>query len=43
MAIDGKRILVLAPLRNSGGKKDATGAFQPEAAAFANREGLTRK
>jgi hypothetical protein len=42
MAIDGKRILVLAPLRNSGQKKDATGAFQPEAAAFAKRHGVPK-
>ena len=42
MVIDGKRILVLAPLRNSGGKKDATGAFQPEAAAFGKRHGVPK-
>ena len=40
MAIDGKRILVLAPKHNTGTKKDATGAFQPEAATFAKRNGV---
>jgi hypothetical protein len=42
MAIDGKKILVLAPLHNTGAKKDATGAFQPEAAAFAKRHGVPK-
>ena len=43
MAIDGKKILVLAPLHNTGAKKDATGAFQPEALAFANRHEVPRE
>jgi hypothetical protein len=42
MAIDGKKILVLAPKHNTGTKKDATGAFQPEAAAFAKRNGVPK-
>jgi hypothetical protein len=38
--IAGERILVLAPRHNTGAKKDATGAFQPEARAFAQRHGV---
>ena len=37
MKVKGKNILVLAPKHNTGTKKDATGAFQPEAMAFAKR------
>jgi hypothetical protein len=42
MAIEGKRILALAPRWNSAGRKDATGAFQPEALAFAARHEVPR-
>lgn len=43
MVIGGEKILVLAPLYNTGTKKDATGAFQPEALAFAKRHKVPRK
>lgn len=38
-----KNILVVTPDRNSDGKKDFTGAFLPEALAFATRHGATPK
>jgi hypothetical protein len=40
--VNGKDVLVFAPRHNSAGKKDATGAFQPEALAFARRHGVPR-
>ncbi|MDD5307464.1 MAG: hypothetical protein PHU25_09110 [Deltaproteobacteria bacterium] len=43
MEMDGKRILIFAPRRNTGSKKDATGAFQPEAGAFAKRHGIPKR
>jgi len=43
MTVSGKRILVLAPLYNTGKKKDATGAFRPEATVFAERHGVPRE
>jgi len=42
MPVNGKKILVLAPLYNTGTKKDATGAFQPEALAFAKQHGVPK-
>jgi hypothetical protein len=42
MPIDGNRILALAPKWNAAGKKDASGAFQPEALAFAKRHGVPK-
>lgn len=38
--IAGHRVIVFAPEHNSGSKRDATGAFQPEARAFAARHGV---
>ena len=42
MAIDGNKILVLAPEHNTGSSHDAIGAFRPEAAAFAKRHGVPK-
>jgi hypothetical protein len=41
--VDGKNVLVFAPQYNTAGKKaDATGAFQPEAQAFARHHGVPK-
>ena len=38
--IDGSGVLVFAPAYNAAGKRDATGAFQPEAKAFRRHHGV---
>jgi hypothetical protein len=43
IAINGNEILIFAPIHNTGNKKDATGAFQPEARAFARKHDVPQQ